>query len=63
MSQQDVKRKLGGPREETSSMLFYHLVEGRDGGYYVDARLTFDERGLAEVKPGFGHVTMSRANE
>ncbi len=60
MSLLDTKRHLGSPKEETSSSLFYYLIENRvEGGYYVTTTLTFDENGLADVKIGFGHESRS----
>jgi len=56
MSLPDAKRHLGAPTQETSDSLFYHLIECRVfGGYYVTARLKFDDGGLADVKLRFGH--------
>lgn len=60
MSLPDAKRHLGVPTQETSDSLFCWLVESRVlGGYYVAATLKFDDSGLADVKLGFGHVTLS----
>ena len=60
MSLQDAKRHLGAPTQEKSDSLFYWLVESRiHGGYCVAATLKFDDRGLADVKVEFGHVTLS----
>lgn len=58
MSQTEVKKQLGHPAEETADLLFYNLVEGADGGYYVTARLMFDKHGLSGAELGFGHVSM-----
>jgi len=60
MSYQAAKRHLGTPTEETPGSLFYELAEDRvEGGYYVNATLTFDDVGLADVKLGFGHESRS----
>jgi hypothetical protein len=58
MSQAEVREQLGRPAEETADLLFYSIVEGADGGYYVDARLIFDKHGLASAELGFGHLSV-----
>ena len=52
------KEQLGRPAEEAADLLFYNLVEGANGGYYVSARLMFDQHGLSAAELGFGHVSM-----
>lgn len=60
MSLQDAKKHLGPPSEETKTTLFYNLIENRvEGGFYVNATLSFVDSGLTNVSIGFGHKTRS----
>ena len=59
----EVKRVLGRPAEETPTSLFYNVVEGAEGGYYVTARLVFGDCGLSTATLGFGHVSLVPADE
>ncbi len=58
LSPQEVKQRLGNPREESPDFLFYNLAEDVNGGNFVTASLRFDDDGLASAKIGFGHVTL-----
>jgi hypothetical protein len=58
MSVAEVKEHLGHPAEESPNLLFYHLAEDGSGGHYVTVRLGFNQRGLATVEFGFGHVSI-----
>jgi hypothetical protein len=60
MSQAEVKERLGRPVEESADLLFYNLIEGAEGGYYLTAELMFDKHGLSAAKLGFGHVSMKQ---
>jgi hypothetical protein len=63
MSRAEVIQHLGQPAEEEADLLFYILIEGADGGYYVSATLHFDEHGLSAAELGFGHVSIERGVE
>ena len=60
MSKEAVKGKLGGPTEEEPHNLNYMVVENSSGGHYVEAKLFFDDNGLARVELGSGDVLILR---
>jgi outer membrane protein assembly factor BamE (lipoprotein component of BamABCDE complex) len=60
-TKKEVERKLGKPNQAEATTWFYYLSENRiQGGYYITARVTFQDHGLAYAKLDFGHETISR---
>ena len=63
MSRDAVIDRLGQPVNEQPQYLMYMVVEDASGGYYVEAVLFFDDKGLADGKLGFGHIDIHMINE
>jgi hypothetical protein len=58
LSPQEVKQRLGNPKEESPDLFYYNLVEENiNGGHFVTARLGFDDDGLASAEISYGHIT------